>query len=415
MNIQITPKRSEGLERLLEITVPVEAVTDAENNTAKKYASSVRLPGFRPGKAPANIIKKRFKAEIRQQVVEELVQQAFQEVVDREKLKVAAQPHIHHLQFEEGKPLSFELHIELRPDLKLDRVSGFRVARPPAAVTDEQVQEQLDQLRDQRASWSPVEEKPKEGDMVTVQLASAEENGDFPESREYRIVLGGGQAIPGIEELVMTLKPGETVEKPVRWPDDFPDENERGKTKPVRVKLDDVKRKSVAPLDDAFAREVGDFDSLAALTAAVRKDLEEHAGRDADASVRQQIIDQVVSANPFDVPQAWVNSLLEAYMKAYQIPQEEGEKFAGEFRPIAERQVRRDLIVDAISEKENLKATEADIDERVAEMAAKRNADVSQVYMSLQKAGRLKEIEQGITEDKVFTWLLSKNEVTSST
>jgi trigger factor len=410
MNIEITPKRSEGLERFIEVKVPLETVADAENRAAKKYATSVRLPGFRPGKAPPAIVKKRFRDAIRQQVVEELVQEAFQEVVDREKFKVAAQPHIHDLKFEEGQPLSFELHLELRPELALERTSGFRVNRPASTVTDEQVQEQLDQLRDQRASWSPVDEKPREGDMVTVQL-STEENGAFPEPREYRIVIGGGQAIPGVEEVILTLKPGESTEQPVRWPEDFPDENERGKTKPVRVKLDDVKRKSVAPLDDAFAREVGDFDSLYALTATVRKDLEEHAKRDADASVRQQIIDQIVSANPFDVPHAWVSSLLEAYVKAYQVPEEEGERFAAEFRPVAERQVRRDLIVDAISEKENLKATEADIDARVAEMAAKRNADVSQVYMSLQKAGRLKEIEQGITEDKVFHWLMEKNEV----
>ena len=412
MNIEITPKRSEGLERFIEVKVPVETVADAENRTAKKYASSVRLPGFRPGKAPAAIVKKRFRDAIRQEVVEQLVQEAFQEVVDREKLKVAAQPHIHHLKFEEGQPMSFELHLELRPELKLDRVSGFRIQRPASTITDEQVQEQLDQLRDQRASWSPVEgEKPREGDMVTVQLSSAEEDGSFPEPREYRIVIGGGQAIPGVEEVILTLTPGESTEQQVRWPDDFPDENERGKTKTVRVKLDDVKRKSVAPLDDAFAREVGDFDSLAALSAAVRKDLEEHAKRDAEANVRQQIIDQIVGANTFEVPHAWVNSLLDAYMKAYQVPKEEGERFVAEFRPIAERQVRRDLIVDAISEKENLKATEADIDARVAEMAAKRNADVSQVNMSLQKAGRLKEIEQGITEDKVFEWLLSRNEV----
>ena len=414
MNIEITPKRSEGLERFIEVKVPLETVADAENRAAKKYASTVRLPGFRPGKAPPAIVKKRFRDAIRQEVVEQLVQEAFQEVVDREKLKVAAQPHIHHLKFEEGQPMSFELHLELRPELTLDRVTGFRVSRPAATVTDEQLQEQLDQLRDQRASWSPVEgEKPREGDMVTVQLASAEEDGSFPEPREYRIVIGGGQAIAGVEEVILTLKPGEETEKPVRWPDDFPDEKERGKTKQVRVRLDDVKRKSVAPLDDAFAREVGDFDSLAALTAAVRKDLEEHAKRDADANVRQQVIDQIVSANPFEVPHAWVNSLLDAYVKAYQVPQEESERFAGEFRPVAERQVRRDLIVDTLSERENLKASEADIDARVAEMAAKRNADVSQVYLSLQKAGRLKEIEQAITEEKVFEWLLSKNEVTT--
>lgn len=411
MNIEITPKRSEGLERFIEVRVPVATVADAENRAAQKYATSVRLPGFRPGKAPAAIVKKRFRDAIRQQVVEQLVQEAFQEVVEREKFKVAAQPHIHDLKFEDGQPLSFELHLELRPELKLERTTGFRVTRPSTSVTDDQVQEQIDQLRDQRASWSPVEEKPREGDMVTVQLSSANEDGSFPEPREYRIVIGGGQAIPGVEEVVMTLKPGESTEQPVRWPDDFPDENEKGKTKAVRVRLDDVKRKSVAALDDAFAREVGDFDSVAALNVAVRKDLEEHSKRDSDANVRQQLVDQIVAANPFDVPHAWVTSLLDAYVKAYQVPEEESQRFAAEFKPVAERQVRRDLIVDALAEQENLKATEADIDARVGEMAAKRNADVSQVYMSLQKAGRLKEIEQGITEDKVFAWLIEKNEV----
>jgi len=411
MNIEITPKRSEGLERFIEVRVPIEAVEAAENSAAKKYATSVRLPGFRPGKAPPAIVKKRFREAIRQQVVEQLVQEAFQEVVDRDKLKVASQPHIHGLKFEEGQPLTFELHLELRPELKLERTHGFRVTRPASAVSEEQVRQQLDQLRDQRASWSPVDEQPRDGDMVTVQLATSEEDGSFPAPREYRIVLGAGQAIPGVEEVVMGLTPGASAEKPVRWPDDFPDEAQRGKTKPVRVTLQDVKRKSVAALDDAFAREVGDFDSLEGLTKTVRTDLEEHAKRDADAAIRQQLIDNMVSANPFDVPHAWVASLLEAYAKAYQVPAEEGEKFATEFRPVAERQVRRDLIVETLAEREKLKATEADIDERVAEMAAKRNADVSQVYMSLQKAGRLKEIEQSITEDKVFDWLLAKNQV----
>ncbi len=411
MNIEITPKRSEGLERFIEVKVPVEAVEAAENSAAKKYATTVRLPGFRPGKAPPAIVKKRFRDAIRQQVVEQLVQEAFQEVVDRDHLKVASQPHIHDLKFEDGQPLTFELHLELRPELKLERTQGFRVTRPATTVTDEQVQAQLDQLRDERAAWSPVEEKPRDGDMVTVLLATSEEDGSFPDPREYRIVLGGGQAIPGIEELVMGLLSGASAEQPVRWPDDFPDEAQRGKSKPVRVTLQDVKRKSVAPLDDAFAREVGDFDSLDALTTTVRKDLEEHRKRDSDAAVRQQLIDNMVSANPFDVPHVWVASLLEAYVKAYQVPADEGERFATEFRPVAERQVRRDLIVETLAEREQLKATEADIDERVAEMAAKRNADVSHVYMSLQKAGRLKEIEQSITEDKVFGWLLERNEV----
>lgn len=411
MNIEITPKKTDGLERLIEVRVPIETVRDAEDRAARRYATSARLPGFRPGKAPAAMIKKRFKDAIRQQVIESLVQEAYQEVIDREKLKVASQPHVHDLKFEEGQPLSFELHVEIRPEVALARTQGFRVTKTQNAVTDEAVREQIEQIREQKATWSPVAGKASPGDMVRIELSTADENGEFPEPREYPLVLGAGQAIAGVEELVMELSAGESLEKAVRWPDDFPDEAQRGRTKPVRLHLLEVKRKTLPALDDAFARGVGDFDSLDALTATVRKDLEDHAGRDADAGVRQQLVDQISAANPFDVPPSWVAQLIDGYAQAYQVPETDRDKFRAEFRPLAERQVRRDLIIDTIAETEGLKATEADIDVRVADVASKRGADPGQVYASLQKAGRLREIEQSITEDKVFAWLLERNEI----
>ena len=413
MNIEITPKKTDGLERLIEVRVPVETVRDAEDQAARRYASNVRLPGFRPGKAPPAMIKKRFKDAIRQQVIETLVQEAFQEVMDREQLKVASQPHVHDLKFEEGQPLSFELHVEIRPEIELARTQGFRVTRAQNGVSDDNVREQVEQLREQKASWAPVEDKPAPGDMVRVRLATADASGEFPEPREYPLVLGSAQAIPGVEELIMQLTPGQTAERPVRWPDDFPDEEQRGKTKSVRVELLDVKRKALPALDDAFAREVGDFESLEALRATVRKDLEEHAAREADANLRQQLVDQIASANPFSVPPSWINQLIDGYLQAYQVPEEDRDRFRGEFRPVAERQVRRDLIIDTIAEREHLAASESDIDERVAEVASKRGADPGQVYASLQKAGRLREIERSITEEKVFAWLLERNEIGS--
>jgi trigger factor len=410
MDIQITTKKSEGVERLLEVQVPVEAIREAEDKTARRYASSVRLPGFRPGKAPPQLIKKRFKDAIRQQVIESLIQEAFQEVVDREQLKVASQPHVHDLKYNEGEPLTFELHVEVRPNIDLARTQGFRVNRQSAQISEEQVREQIEQMRDQKAIWHPVDGKPAPGDRVNVLLAT-EEDGKMTEGRSYPLVLGEGQAIPGIEELVMALTPGETVEKSVRWPDDFPDEAQRGKSKNVRVTLQDVKRKELPALDDSFAREVGDFETLDALQNTVRKDLEENAKRESEAAVRSQLLDEIGSANPFPLPPSWVNQLIDSYMQAYRVPDEERDRFAGEFRPVAERQVRRDLIIDTIAEREGLRATEADLDDRVAELARKRNADPGQVYASLQKAGRLREIEHGLTEEKVFKWLLERNTV----
>jgi trigger factor len=411
MDIQITTKKSEGVERLLEVSVPVETVREAEERTAKRYASQVRLPGFRPGKAPTAVVRKRFKDAIRQQVLETLLQEAFQQVIEQEQLKVAAQPHVHDVKFEDDQPLVFELHVEVRPEITLERTEGFRVTRQHAEVTDETVDEQIEQLREQRATWSPVEDKPMPGDMVVAELATADESGTIPEGKEYRLVLGEGQAIPGIEEVVMELDPGQTIERAVRWPDDFPNEEQRGQTKQVRVTLTEVKRKSLPPLDDALAREVGDFESLDALRQTVKKDLEENATREADSGVRQQLLDQIIEANPFDVPPSWVGQMANAYFEAYRIPEEDRERFAGEFRPIAERQVRRDLVIETIATKEGLAATEKDIDDRVGEVAEKRGADPAQVYASLQKAGRLKEMEQGITEDKVFKWLMERNTV----
>ena len=411
MNIEITPKKSDGVERLLQISVPVETVRDAEDKAARKYAGSVRLPGFRPGKAPAAMVKKKFADAIRQETLESLVQEAYKEVVEREQLKLASQPHVHDLKFEDNEPLTFELHIEVRPEIELARIQGFRVSRNERVVTDEQVREQIDQLRDQRAQWTPTADRPSEGDMVTVELATADESGVIPAGKQYPLVLGAGQAIPGIEELIMEAKPGETVERPVKWPDDFPDEAQRAKTKTVRVTVQDVKRKAVPDLDDAFAREVGDFESLDALMKAVRDDLETNAQRETESEVRQRLLDDIIGANHFEVPPSWVSQLVDAYANAYQIPETEKDRFASEFRPMAERQVRRDLVIDTVAERENLTATEADLDDRIAETASKRGADPGQLYASLQKAGRLKELERNITEDKVFKWLLERNTV----
>jgi trigger factor len=337
------------------------------------------------------------------------VQAAFKEVIDREKLDLATQPHIHDLKAEDGQPLTFQLHLEIRPSIELPHTSGFKVTRTSKPVSDEQLREQVETLREQRATWSPVTERAQPGDQVVVELATAEEDGSMPEGKEYRLVLGGEQAIPGIEELIMETTPGESTERPVKWPDDFPDEAQRGKTKKVRVTVTDVKRKSLPELDDAFAREVGDFDSLDALHSTVREDLTKHAEHEADSEVRQKLIDELLAANPFDVPPSWVNQLVQAYGEAYQIPETEREKFGSEFRPMAVRQVRRDLVIETIAAREGLAATEADIDERVADVAKKRGAEPGQVYASLQKAGRLKELERSITEDKVFAWLSEKN------
>lgn len=422
MDIQITPKESTGVERHLDVSIPAAAVEAAEAQTARRYTSQARLPGFRPGKAPAGLVRKRFANEIRQETIQGLVQDAYQQMVEQQPLDFVTQPHIHDLKFEPGEPLTFTFHVEVRPDVQLDRVEGFEVERGSTDVTDEMLTRQLDGMRDQRATWVPVEEKPKSGDRVTLDLSvqenepaqGAEGEGEevqMSTPQQFDVTVGESQAIPAVEMLIMATAPGDTTELPVTWPDDFPVESERGKSKLVRVHVKEVKRKTLPALDDAFAREVGDFDSLDALTTAVRGDLGAGLVRDSDAEVRTKLLDQIIEANPFDVPPSWVANLANAYAEAYQVPQNDRAQFAEQFRPLAERQVRRDVVVDTLSKAHDLRATSADVDAEIETMARTRNQEPGQLYAALQKANRLGEVEAGITERKVFEWLMARNTV----
>ena len=411
MSFEIAVKKAEGVERLLGVTVSVETVKAAEEKAVKRYATAARMPGFRPGKAPLHLIKKAYAEQIKSEALESMVQDAWKQALDQEKLEPIAQPHVHDLKFEDGQPVTFDIHLEVRPEIAIETTTGFTLSRPSEAVTDEMVREQLETLREQRAALEPVEDKPQPGDQVRVKIASQEEGGEMPEQREYPLELGKGQAIAGIEELIMEATPGETIERAVRWPDDFPDEAQRGKSKLTRVSLLEVKRKSLPVLDDALARELGDFDTVSLLTEAVRKDMVEHMKREADAAVREQMLDQVIAANPFEIPNAWVQQVMGAYMQMYQVPENMQERFSGEFRPMAERQVRRDVVIDTIAGKEGLVASTADVDDKVAEMAAKSGVETGQLYVRLEKEGRLKELERTVTDDKVFGWLIARNTV----
>jgi len=412
--IQITKAREAPGEASFKVEVAPDRVNLAETKAAQDIAKRVRLPGFRKGKAPVAVVRKKYADAIREQVLREVITESWKATLDREQLEPIADPHVHALKFEAGTPLTFELHVELKPVITLDRLSGFALTRAVKPVTNEMVAAQLDELRQQRGAWIPVaDERPRPGDLVTVNLTTVTDGAEA-EPKEYRIVIGEGQAIPDVEEQIMQRLPGETAEADVRFPDDFQDETKRGTTRRVRLTLQEVKRQQLPDLDDAFAREVGDFDSLEALRKGVRDDLEADARRQADADVRRQAMEQIVAANAVPAPRALTDRLISAYAKAYSVPDESLEGFAGEFRTLAEAQVRRDLVLDHVARGNNLRATEEEIDRRVAEIATRRNAQPGDVYSQLQKAGQLKELEQRITEDKVWAFLLSHCTVTES-
>jgi trigger factor len=409
--ILVKKTRAEPGEASLEVSIPPESVRAAEERATKAYQQRARLPGFRQGKVPAAVVRKKFADDIRQETLRELVQESWRVAQKQEELKPIADPHIHNLKWEEGAPVTFEFHVELKPELQLQRLGNFRLTRKVAAITAAQVDAQLNAMREQRAPWTPVAgEKPKPKDLVDVIIATRE-NGEVKDPQPYQFVLGEGRAIPDVEERIMGLLPGESVDATVRFPDDFAEEAKRGQTRDIQLTLREVKRQELPALDDAFAREMGDFESLGALRAAVSADLGKEAEREADAKVRAELVEQIVQANNVVAPRPLVERVLGMYAQAYEVPEERWEKFAQEFRGIAESQVRRDLVLDYVVESQNLRATEAELDERIQQLAERRGMKAAELYASLEKAKRLRDVARSITEEKVFTHLLSQSTV----
>lgn len=399
--------------RSLQVTVPVERLAAVERRAIKEYTRQARLPGFRKGQAPEAVIRRRFEQEIRRHVLEDALRESWETVLKASDLKPMADPQVKNLTWEPGQPLVFDLQVDVRPELTLATTGGFALTRKAVAVTDAMVEEQLDRLRESKATWSPLEGvRPKPGHLVSVSVTPLEEGKEPVEQAPYNLVLGQGQTIPDLEERILGMQPAETVETDVRFPEDHPDASRRGQQRKLRVTLHEVKEQVLPPLDDAFAREIGDFDSAATLRARVRDDVTADAGRSSEQDLRDQLIQRLVEANAIPAPESLVHRLIHGYAEAYQIPKDQFAAFESSFHSVAEGQVRRELAIEAVATAQNLHATEADVDARVAEMAAARGGEPGKLYASLQQANRLQELERSLTEEKTFAWLLAQSTVT---
>jgi trigger factor len=280
--------------------------------------------------------------------------------------------------------------------------------REQGPVTDGQVDEVLQRLREEHAVWQPVTgETPLSGDAVVVEITALDDAaGMAGKARSYEIVLGEGQALPAIEDVIRTLTPGAEGDFTVELPEDG--EPEATKPHRIRVALREVKRPELPAADDAFAQSLGDFASLEVLRDRVRTDLTREAENEAERQLRGQLLAQIIEANRFDVPA----SMTDEYLLRV-LPDREGAnpevvtQMRESARPAAENAIRRMLIVERIADTESLHATAEEVDARLEKIADSLGRSLGDVRQQLQKGGRLHEIEEEITEDRVFDYLKS--------
>lgn len=408
VDLKISVEKPGTWSRRLIITVPAERVDRERKSTLQRLSGRVRLPGFRKGKVPPAVMQKRFGPAIEQETLEKVMGEAYREAIQRESLKPITQGSIDRVDYESGKDLTFDVGFDVRPEVELERIGGFRVMREQASVADTQVDEVVQRLREEHAVWQPVTgETPLVGDAVVVEITALDDAaGTTGQARSYEIVLGEGQALPAIEDVVRTLTPGAEGDFTVELPED----GEPQATKPhrIRVALREVKRPELPSADDAFAQSLGDFASVELLRDRIRVDLTREAENDAERQLRTALISQIIEANRFDVPASMTDEYLSRLL-----PEREGvdakvmEDVRQASRPSAENAIRRMLIVERIADMESLHATAEEVDARLQKIADSLGRSLGDVRQQLQKGGRLHEIEEEITEDRVFDYLKS--------
>ncbi len=403
--------------RTLEVSVPTGLVETQRVAVTRKYASRLKLKGFRKGRVPPGVIHRRFGRAIEEEAVERAIRNACDEAIASRELKPVSDVDVTDVRFEPGDPLTFKATFEVRPAVPLGRLGGFRVERPRVEVPEGAVDRIIERLRGEHAVWrTAANGRPQPGEAVTVVMTRLDgEDSKRDDSRQYDLILGEGQALPDVEEAIRSLAAGEEGDFDVAFPDDFADESRRGVRRRVRIALLSRSVPELPEVDDAFARSVGEFENLDDLQERIGEDLEREARSRAEAEVNDRLMRMVVEANPFEVPESLVERYTDAVLReADDMEAEELDVLREELRPASAFAVRRDLLASRITEEHGLHASPDEVGAQLEAVARKRGEPVGRVRARLRESGAFETMERRLTDAKLIRFLRERSEITEA-
>ena len=408
----------EGCKHSLEISIPVAELEGETNRVVADVQKRAKLPGFRPGKAPASIIRSQFSGEIRQQVMESLIPKALQKQFEAENLSVVGTPDISDVHFHSGEPLRFKATFEVFPAIELGEYRGVEVPYHDPEVTEEDVTKRINEIREQKAQYVNIDPRPVEnGDHAVVALESiGGVTGEPVKSDEMVLEIGGPDTFEAFTENLRGLSPGDEKEFEVTYPEDYGSSRLAGKTVRFHATLKGLRRKELPELDDDFAQELGDYRTVDELKEAVRKALFAQRQGEAQQDAKNQIIEKLVDAHEFPVPEAFVERQIQnrvdqsvrAMVAQGMDPRGmklDWEKVKDAQRDKAVREVKASLLLGKISERESIHATRDEVDREVEKAARQQRKPVAAVHMEFEKDGTLGRIANHIQTDKTLNFL----------
>lgn len=419
-------ERIEKNEVALEIEVPEEKVAAALDKAFKKVAQRVTVPGFRKGRVPRPVLEAYYGKEILyEDALEQVIPAAYEQAVEENDIEPVSQPAIDVVQMEEGKPLIFTARVVVKPEVILGQVEGIEVSRPPIEVKEEDVERRLQVMRDRYAKLVEIgDDTPtKEGDVLTIDFAGYIDGEPFPggKGEDYSLELGSKTFIPGFEEQLVGARVGEEREITVRFPDDYHAEDLAGKEALFKVKIKEAKRRELSPLNDEFAQEVSEFETLEELREDIRKNLVEMAEQRARQMMKDELIAKAADSAEVDIPRDMIENQVDVMLEQFQerllyqgISLEQYLEMTGatvedlkeEYRPQAERIVRNNLVLEKVAEQYNIKVTDEDFEQQMNKVAGDFGMNVDEVKKRV--AGSRARIERGILLDKAVEYLVEK-------
>lgn len=422
--MQVSIETTSKLERRLTVGVPAETVDSQVDARLQQAVKNVRLPGFRPGKVPLKVMRQRYGAGVRQEVLGEVMSRSFQEAVMQEQLRPAGQPQIEPRSMEAGKDLEYIATFEVFPDIEVVELKDFAVARPSAEVSDEDVDNIIEVFRRQRGSWEAVERAAEDGDRVTIDYSGTKDGEAFEggSAENSELELGSGRMIPGFEDGIVGMSAGDEKVLSLSFPDDYHAEELKGAAVEFAVKLHKVEEMALAPLDaELFAAYGVEGEDEATFRSEVAQNMERELRNAIDARVKQQVMDAVLEAyGELEVPSALVSQEVDS------LRQQMFQQFGGAgqdldlksilpdemFTERASRRVKLGLVLAELVSHYEMKADADAVRAAVEEIASTYQDPEEVVNWYYGNQEQLSAIESKVMEDQVVGKLLEAAAIT---
>jgi trigger factor len=409
-------------KREIELEIPAENVQKATEKAARDIARIARIPGFRPGKAPVTLVRRRFAEDIEGEVVQSLVPEYLEKALDEKKLVPVTRPEVDHVQFKEGEPLRFRAVFEVLPEFELGDYKNLQVQLDQVEIGDLQVDKALEEVREHAATFIPVEGRAAQnGDYVLIKLMGTPVGGGEPVQADNILChLGAEETLESFSENLRGATPGETKRFRSRYPDDYPDSKLAGKTYDYSVDVQGIKEKKLPELNDEFAKDAagerGGATTLDELRKKLRESLEAAKEKQQTARGREKILDMLVKQHDFPVPEALIENQMDVRLERVvgSLATQGVDPRAVNVDWVSLRQRQRDravddvkaeLILDRIASTEGIEATDEDVEKEIARLAERSGESATALRARLTKQGALDRMKSKLRSDKVIEWL----------